>query len=491
MSSEDDPKPGERVAGTQYVVGRTLGRGGHGVVLEVEHAFLAKTYVMKLLHGTLSERDEVAKRMRAEARILARIEHPNIVRVVDGGMTAELNSRPYFVMSALRGEPLLDVLRRRGIGIGTKAAVHVALDVLDALDAAHMQHQLVHRDIKPANIFLHRVSPNEVRAVLLDFGVARVLASPMRQTQGPTFLGTLRYAAPEQLRGEATFASDLYAVAICLFETLTGKHPLGVHKAHEDWVRAHTRTEPMRLRDFVDGPASLEAFLLRAMAKKEEDRFASAYAMANQLRALLGDLPETDEDAPTDETEAMVLEHALTTVSRKTAWVPAAAAAEAPAALQSTADDREPKLILSEPPASPPEALAAFRPSRGPLPDTWKKLPSIAPPAPATSKRWMVAMAIGALMGFGIAFAWSRTAKQRAPLQAETMLVNAAAPTPAPDKAVLSAPPPELPPGPTEQPETPKTATASKAPSTHKGPQRAPAITPAQKERIRHQGAIF
>ncbi len=377
MSQEDDLQPGMRVPGTQYVVQRTIGRGGHGVVVEVEHAFLAKSYVMKVLHATLADREEVARRMREEARILARIDHPNIVRVVDGGMTSEREARPYFVMSALKGEPLLNVLRRRGAGMGVKAAIHIALDVLDALDAAHMQHQLVHRDIKPANIFLCRLSPNEVRAVLLDFGVARVLASPLRHTQGPTFLGTLRYAAPEQLRGEATFSSDLYAVGICLFETLTGKHPLGLHKAHEDWVRAHTRTAPMPLQECIEAPASLEDFLHRALAKDEHDRFPSAFAMAGALRALLEEIPDTASEYGGDETEAMVLEHALTTVSRKTAWVPANAAAEDLAATpaqdgqDSTLDERAPAPRASEIPPSP--ALEAFRPSRNPLPDTWKK----------------------------------------------------------------------------------------------------------------------
>ncbi len=432
MKQEEELQPGTRVPGTQYVVQRTLGRGGHGVVLEVEHAFLAKSYVMKVLHATLADSEEVARRMREEARILARMDHPNIVRVVDGGMTAERDARPYFVMSSLKGEPLLNVLRRRGVGIGAKAAIHIALDVLDALDTAHMQHQLVHRDIKPANIFLCRLNPNEVRAVLLDFGVARVLASPLRHTQGPTFLGTLRYAAPEQLRGDATFSSDLYAVGICLFETLTGKHPLGLHKAQEDWVRAHTRVEPMRLGDCIDAPASLEAFVARALAKKEEDRFPSAFAMAGALRLLLDELPDAVDNDAEDQTESMVLEHALTTVSRKTAWIPAAAAAPempAPDALESTVDERQGRTPASLAPN--PAALEAFRPSRNPLPETWKK-PRESPVFRTTTEPNRIRMCLAAAAVFGLAIPAGNKLFFSPKPEAQETAHLAADPTPAP-----------------------------------------------------------
>jgi serine/threonine-protein kinase len=164
-------------------------------------------------------------------------------------------------------------------------AFSIAIDLLDALDHAHTAG-VIHRDVKPENIFLHR-GPNEAHQTkLLDFGVMRLLSGDEPQT-GSRFVGTLRYAPPEQLLGGKVSArTDLYAAGLVLYEMLVGRGPFDDETSDRGIANAHLHKTPPLLRQRIDAPPALEALVASALAKDPEARPRDAFAFAARLRAL-------------------------------------------------------------------------------------------------------------------------------------------------------------------------------------------------------------
>src|SRR5579859_5864400 len=220
-----DYKPGQSVPGTVYEVVRLIGAGGMGTVYDVEDTTIGKRYVLKTLHPQLGSREDLARRMQNEARTLARLNHPNIVEVITAGVTADDLRLPYYVMERLNGQSLRLVLEKRG-QLELQHAYHIAIDLLDALDHAH-DKGVIHRDVKPDNIFLHRTLAGVTVTKLLDFGIMGLLEQGRSAAEtGGRFLGTIRYASPEQLRGGVkTPKMDIYAAGLVLYEMVAGRGP--------------------------------------------------------------------------------------------------------------------------------------------------------------------------------------------------------------------------------------------------------------------------
>lgn len=277
-------QPGTQVPGTVYRVRRLIGAGGMGTVYDVEDTTIGKRYVLKTLHPQLGARDDLARRMQNEARTLARLNHPNIVEVFTAGVTADDLRLPYYVMERLNGQSLRVVLEKKGrLDLGH--AYHIAIDLLDALDHAH-DKGVVHRDVKPDNIFLHRTSAGITLTKLLDFGIVSVLDGGNHETAG-RFLGTLRYAAPEQLRGErATPKSDLYSAALVVFEILAGRGPFDDEGDPIRISGAHLHKMPPPVSQFTSVPPELDTLLRAALAKDIETRPRDAFSFAASLRNL-------------------------------------------------------------------------------------------------------------------------------------------------------------------------------------------------------------
>jgi len=275
---------GERLPGTPYVVQRLLGQGGMGEVYEVEHAQLGRRAALKVLHRNHRDRPDLAARLREEARLLARLRHPNLVEVFDLGVTAD--GRPYFAMPMLRGRDLREELRRAR-ALPADAAISLAVQALDGLAAAHAAG-LVHRDVKLENLFLEEDGALKV----LDFGVAKIVdGGDLGRTDPGVSPGTPRSMAPEQCAGERVDArADLYAVGLVLYELCTGQGPFdellgnghALRYAHCDRAPA----APSRRSPYPLGP-EVDAVILRALAKAPEDRFQTAADMAAALRRLL------------------------------------------------------------------------------------------------------------------------------------------------------------------------------------------------------------
>lgn len=269
----------------RYRLGAPLGRGGMAEVVLAHDERLDRRVAVKLM---ADEGIDAVTRRRFldEARAGARFSHPNAVAVHDAGRD---NGWMFLVMEVVDGPSLADRLAEHGPLPAAEAAA-ITARVLDALAAAHAVG-LVHRDVKPANVLF--AADGTVKVA--DFGIAKRLDAPDPELTGTgQFIGTPRYLAPEQLLGEpSTPASDVYATGVVLFEMLTGRppftgdHPLAIALAHRDApVPDLTRRAP------ATPPAVIEV-VRRALAKRPEDRFADAAAMAAALRAAATPEPST------------------------------------------------------------------------------------------------------------------------------------------------------------------------------------------------------
>lgn len=318
---------GERIPGTSYNYVAPVGSGGHGSVIAVQHAFLKKRRcVMKLLHAEHGTDDDLVRRAIEEAQILAAIDHPNIVSVLDGGITAEARPRPFFVMEALTGMPLHTALKSAPRGLGFSTSVSIILGVLDGLDAAHTGHRVIHRDIKPSNIFLHRTPTDTTVPKVLDFGIAFVTRAAKRHT-GRAMIGTPRYIAPEQVRGErATARTDLYATGLVLFEMLVGRDPYNDIQEFNALIHAHLEKPAPRLRQWLeDAPVALDEMVACMLHKDPARRPESAAAAAIALRRIKDEIDRLHLrglDRPDFKTEPTPLDNDLISTAAREVTAP-------------------------------------------------------------------------------------------------------------------------------------------------------------------------
>jgi serine/threonine-protein kinase len=294
-----------------YRVMRELAHGGMGVVYLAERADgqFEQQVALKLIRAGLDS-SEVQRRFLAERQILARLNHPNIAKLLDGGIAAE--GRPWFAMELVEGSPLLAWCDERKLALGERLQIFEA--VCEAVRYAH-QNLVVHRDLKPSNILVTA----EGRVKLLDFGIAKALeggaaaqGSGAVETRTELRILTPEYAAPEQVRGEpVTTATDVYALGAVLYELLTGQrvHRFERHTAveiervvcetepeqpstaamHDIGASTARGTDPGRLRRLLRG--DLDTIVLKALQKEPARRYASAEALLDDLRRYASGLP--------------------------------------------------------------------------------------------------------------------------------------------------------------------------------------------------------
>ena len=296
-----------------YTIERELGEGGMGSVWlarRTDGRFEGQVAI-KFLHAGLVPRAD-AERFAREGRILARLAHPHIARLVDAGLHGPPGAtQPYLVLEYVDGLPIDQHCERHGLDLA--ARLRLFLDVLAAV--AHAHHRLIlHRDLKPTNILV--TAGGDVK--LLDFGIAKLLreshagsttapppdATELTQRAGRAF--TLQYAAPEQLQnGEVTTATDVYALGVLLYVLLGGTHPTaGTTAAPVDQMRATLDRQPRRLSETVlrrGGPdaqrqsralrGDLDTIVAKALKKTPAERYPNAEALAEDLRRHLADEP--------------------------------------------------------------------------------------------------------------------------------------------------------------------------------------------------------
>lgn len=266
------------VIGDHYRVVRLLGRGGMGEVYEVEDTAAANGDDSPRLALKTTRSDRVAdgtfrRRFLRECQVVQQLEHPSIARLLDYGVDGAV---PFFTMELLHGETLAERLARAGrLSPGESQPIIAA--VASALDHSH-RAGIVHRDVKPSNIFLAGE-----RILLTDFGVARQTASTQTAlTETSQVVGTLAYAAPEQVMGgEVTPANDVFALGVTAFEMLTGQLPFSGSSPVAQ-ATARLTTAPLRLREVrPDLPAALEDLVAAMLSREPAGRPASAGAVAS------------------------------------------------------------------------------------------------------------------------------------------------------------------------------------------------------------------
>jgi serine/threonine-protein kinase len=295
--------PEEALAGSPFRVLRPLARGGMGTVVEAEHIELEKVVVIKLLLPAFAERPDLVHRLRVEAQLMTKLNHPNLCAVSHLGKTAR--GRPYVVMERYYGRTLQEELGLRGV-LPVVEAVDYVRQALAGLSAVH-RAGIVHRDVKLDNLFLCDPDEHGRRVIkVLDFGVAKVLcreviagqassASKFPTAEG-TVLGTPAFMSPEQATARTIDArTDVYAAAVVLFRLIAGRGPFvyargdAVDPGHDRemlaLMTAHAKEMPRPPSAYAAQPIprALDETILRALAKHPDDRPASAAAFAEEL----------------------------------------------------------------------------------------------------------------------------------------------------------------------------------------------------------------
>ncbi|MBZ0111030.1 MAG: serine/threonine-protein kinase [Thermoanaerobaculia bacterium] len=308
LLEDDEANSTPRRAGP-YRLLQEIGRGGMGAVYLAERAeggFAQRAAVKIVKRGMDS--DAIVARFLRERKILASLEHPGIGRLLDGGLADD--GRPYFAMEYVEGESLLTWCQERRLSLADRLRLFER--VTRSVQYAHAR-LVVHRDLKPANILVTETGQPK----LLDFGIAKLLDGPddvTALTAGGRHLMTLRYAAPEQVRGElVTVATDVYALGLLLYELLTGRHPnpgVGLTQRQiEEAICSAVPMPPSAAISTDEGTAmaetlglrpealrrqlrgDLDTIVLEALAKEPERRYASAQALADDVSAFLQGLP--------------------------------------------------------------------------------------------------------------------------------------------------------------------------------------------------------
>jgi serine/threonine protein kinase len=259
-----------------YQVVELLGAGAMGNVHIAFDTLIEREVAIKSLRPELTRDPESVQRLKAEARSLARLNHPNITTLYSLLDSGDL----YMVMELVRGRPLDEILRDRQGPLGVKESLAIISQVADGLSYAH-QMGVIHRDIKPSNLMI----AEDGRVKIMDFGIARVRGS-VRLTRAGTAIGTLLYMSPEQCRGEAgDERSDLYSLAMVLYEMLAGKPAFDCDNEY-NLIQAQINSRPPVLVPHVPGVSpELESKLMIALAKRPEQRFVSVRAFSDAIGA--------------------------------------------------------------------------------------------------------------------------------------------------------------------------------------------------------------
>jgi len=250
-----------------YIVTGKIGQGGIAEIFRARQESLNRDVAIKILFAKLCDDPEILRRFERESVVIARLNHPNIVHVIDKG---KAGNRYYFVMEYVDGTSLREVMDSQKIPRRTK--LEMIAQVCKALDYAH-KNGVIHRDIKPANILVDR----EGNPMVADFGIAQIVGSPDAEvTASDMIMGTLAYMSPEQKVSSTNVdqTTDVYAMGVIIYEILVGKKPMGRFKMPSE----------------IDGtiPPEYDSIVQRCLAQEAKDRYQSAEELKNAILNAIG-----------------------------------------------------------------------------------------------------------------------------------------------------------------------------------------------------------
>jgi serine/threonine-protein kinase len=293
---EDPTYPPGALVGS-YWVEDVIGEGGTACVYKAKHARLGRRVALKALQNKYSAKPEMVERFFAEARAANQINHDNVVQVTDF-IEDKQSHTYYFVMELLEGFDLRELIELEG-ALPPERAVHIALQIVDALEAAHEAH-IIHRDLKPENVYLVESERHDDFVKILDFGVAKVVQDSEEwlkllnrstfQTSPGALIGTPAYMSPEQLSGKELDArTDIYSFGLLLYEMVTGWPPF-TGDSFADIVVAHKKETPKpptsMMQNPDDLPYAIEELILRCLEKEPAKRPASMREIWEELRTI-------------------------------------------------------------------------------------------------------------------------------------------------------------------------------------------------------------
>jgi serine/threonine protein kinase len=277
--------PAGFVVDAKYSIERVLGEGGMGIVYLARDIHTHTPVVVKSIRAEFADNQEFRTRILAEGRALARIDHPNVVRL--NALVVEARAL-YLIMQFIDGEPLDRLIRSSNAHhtpVSLGEALRIFRMILEGVGAAHREG-VIHRDLKPANILVRK---KDGAVKVTDFGIAK-WEEDAKAGRGVTqgIIGSLYYMAPEQIRGQRDLDKrvDIYALGILLFELLTGRLPFDAASDYEV-MKLHTEAPMPSLREVrPDSPPLLDEIIRRAAAKNREERYESAEAFLAALEGI-------------------------------------------------------------------------------------------------------------------------------------------------------------------------------------------------------------
>ena len=286
--------PGAKID-DRYEIISALGAGGMGAVYRARRLHLGDDVAIKVMQAA-PDAPEARDRFLRESRACAQLRHPNIVGLLDFGF--DNANQPYMVMELLSGPSLLEEIKLEA-PMASSRVIDILEGVADALQLAH-DRGITHRDLKPANIVAHKYDADDRVYKVIDFGLAAIKAGAeeTRLTDPAFFLGTLAYAAPEQLRGEeVTAATDVYAIGVIAHEMLTGARPFDDSNT-ATLITSVLTTDPARESTRRSNlPPAVDSVLLKALAREPKDRWSSVTDFINALKTAIGHAPATAASA--------------------------------------------------------------------------------------------------------------------------------------------------------------------------------------------------